>query len=345
MKRIMNVFVAAMFAALMISCEDNTSDAGFLTVSNDRFTDVPADGESYSLKVESNISWQVVVADGSEWIVPTVLDGSGNVTVNFTVEPNTGDTRTGSFSISPLTEGVGAAVVTVSQVSGKPEFVVKTTRVAKWDLTMENLKAAGTWAAKAASDLTLGGFGTSYLKDTSDVATLKYYAVTSDKRTATNLSSHGRFYVPDEGKDMIVFGAEWTGDYWYFEVPSDKFAAGTELCFEGTYFASKTATQKYWALEYSLDGGTTWKLMGEELKTSVTNDSYTHAITFAGSGMELKGSATLTGAPKDNVLIIRYRAASTQNKTDDGEVAASTSGNVQWKNEIIISVTEQVEAE
>ncbi|HEX5107090.1 MAG TPA: BACON domain-containing protein [Vicinamibacterales bacterium] len=82
-------------------------------------TTVPATGGAFSVSVTSGGSW--TAKSDSTWIrITSALSGSGNGTVSYSVDPNTGITRTGGITISTST----AMVVHSVNQSGRCDIIL-----------------------------------------------------------------------------------------------------------------------------------------------------------------------------------------------------------------------------
>ena len=57
-------------------------------------------GRGMDVNVTSNVAWQAEVVDGSEWIMLSATEGSGNGTFYTVIEPNTGAERVGWLEVS-----------------------------------------------------------------------------------------------------------------------------------------------------------------------------------------------------------------------------------------------------
>lgn len=134
------------------------------------------------------------------------------------------------------------------------------------------------------------------------------------------------------GTRLLHYGM-YKDDYWLFEVDGVKNPAGTYTIGYGS--CSSAAGPKFFALEYSLDGGTTWngintKTESISLKTgaSAREITYTYALSpssnTANEACVITESFHLDAMSQMTKLMIRARVADTMKLDKSGEMSSAT---------------------
>jgi hypothetical protein len=119
------------------------------------------------------------------------------------------------------------------------------------------------------------------------------------------------------GTRLLHYGI-YKDDYWLFEVANVKNPAGTYTIGYGA--CASAAGPKFFALEYSLDGGTTWtgintKTVSEAWKNGTRDVTYTYALSYesnkANEVCTVTESFHLDAIPDYSTLMIRARVSDT----------------------------------
>ena len=124
----------------------------------------------------------------------------------------------------------------------------------------------------------------------------------------------------------------WPGDYWEFTVPLKNVPAGNVVTFTALHRISGTG-QKYWRMDWSLDG-TTWtpvKPLETETETG-TNAQYTHIAPT--SDIEISESFKLPEAVADGTLRIRFTCVANWQGNGKGALTAPNGGTHRWSGAI-----------
>ncbi|AUS04532.1 chondroitinase-B domain-containing protein [Pseudotamlana carrageenivorans] len=105
-----NSMVGVSVGASFLDATGNGSSGDYLSVAS--LSDFPAEGDTATVNVSSNVSW--AVTDNQSWITVSPSSDSGNGTINVTVQENTADSeRSGTITVSG--SGVSNQTIQVTQ--------------------------------------------------------------------------------------------------------------------------------------------------------------------------------------------------------------------------------------
>lgn len=310
---------------------DPAEEKGYVKVSPTSI-DATAEAGTYTVSVEANVYWDVEVPASVDWISVSPVNGQNDGVVSVNILVNGPEARETAITFSSQNKDVEDIVVTIKQAAGQ---YVPEEKTALYDFTVDYAKLleTQTWPIKSTADTKTNdyalGLGTAYVPEANGKGKLQWFYADynnyhSSKEDWNTSVQTGRFMTD---KNYLVAGAESKDDGWYFTLNEAVVPVDAEVTVEATVFSSSTATMKYWAVEYSVDGGENWDFLGETKTTSITGDKYTYEITM-NKAYDLIHSGKLAKA-STGTLMVRLRCASSQNKADDGEVTGTTNGNTQ----------------
>ena len=202
-----------------------------------------------TVSIQSNVAYEVEVAEGSEWLTVTTAATKAHVEFSdilVSVSENKGDERKGVIRVYNTAEKLEAYLTVIQAPS--------TVSLAKWFLdgsTMDSYKDHFTSTDKVAGD------GGQYI-DANDGGSGKISYVQVDK---TELDVDGKAARVTGGTGEPYVTGAWVGDYWLITANYEKgIPAGATI--HGFFVSRASGTGlKYWLAEY-LDG-TEWKPLME----------------------------------------------------------------------------------
>lgn len=95
MRTRLTYLMTALFCLILAGC---SSDEPSFTLSQDKFTDVPPEGKTLSLQIETTGEW-TATSRNKDWCTVSPGKGTGNATITIEVEGNITKDRTGTVTI------------------------------------------------------------------------------------------------------------------------------------------------------------------------------------------------------------------------------------------------------
>lgn len=264
--------------------------------------------EAQTFTVNANCDWTIETAD--TWYTAAPAKGAANETVTVSVTPtaNSGEARSGKFTIKASTEAVE---ITVSQAeytdpnlfSGLP---------ARWQFSEADMsKYQEAFEKYNAAPSEIGNGILSYTHTYSDP---------NHEKIARIVGGTGHPYIT----------GGWPGDYWLFSVPVKNLKAGTKVRFSGLTRTSATG-HKYWTLEY-FDGE--WKPATTVITETVEGlgeVSYTHAMNADGkTNLNISVVVTFANDIPDGEVQFRFRCMANWQASGKGALKAPNGGTCRW---------------
>ena len=242
----------------------------FISIVGGNYVNVNGTVTSATVSVQANVSYEVEVTEGSDWLSAEAVGTKAMVdvtTVALTLAENSGSaSRTGKVRVYNTAEKV-EALITVTQT---PAVIT----LAKWVLNAETMasyadKFGGTAGTK---DKAAGDGGMYVPANGGGSGKLSYVQV--DKTDIDKNSAASRI-VGSTGEPYITGG--WPGDYWLFTVDyPEGIPVGAKI---HGYFVTRASAggMKYFLAEI-LDGDK-WKLVTATTTSKVNDEDVTYNIS------------------------------------------------------------------
>lgn len=207
MKKAFNILVALCAGVLVFSCEKTATEPEKVSFDIDSVKEVSASGETFTLKLLSNVAWSLDGYDDNvrEWISVSPESGNANQftqTVTITVSENRGDERSATIVFKGESR---SAQLTINQEGGSLSFDI------------EDGSESGPYKASTALAMITGG--------SSNLSTEVYvYGIISEITEVSTYYGNATYYISDDGttnNQLCIF----RGYYLY----SDSFTSESQI--------------------------------------------------------------------------------------------------------------------
>ncbi|MBQ8421175.1 MAG: BACON domain-containing protein [Bacteroidales bacterium] len=293
----------------------------FVSIVGGNSVEAAGKGEDVTVKVQSNVEYEVEVTEGADWLsAEKAVASKAMVEVSEIVlhaSRNEGfSERSAKVRVYNEKEGV-EAVVNVSQGLAFEDFAV-------WTLNTD------TYAAHSATFATTGldaGDGDAYVA--SDAGNGKITYVQVDKTGFDVKAENITRNVNDEECDLVAKG-NWLGDYWLFTASRDggqTIPAGSTFVFS---FATRisSAGLMHWLVEYY--DGTEWKPASEVSTETVGDAEVTYNIKHETTDV-YEYEAVFNNSVDLNELQLHVSCVSVQRQSNGKVQTNPTGGNIRVK--------------
>ena len=288
----------------------------FISVTTGNLLEVDAEEGTSDIRVQYNTEYEYTV--DADWLTLTPAGSRALVEWDEYVL-----TRTANESEAPRT-----GTIRFFNESKKLEAVVTVVQEGKEVIFDNNLIQWGFDASL------MGDYKDSFEKDNNFKANIAGVGSLSWTSLPENiaLDTGGKKSQVIGGTGQPYITGAWPGDYWEFTVPLKNVPAGNVVTFTALHRISGTG-QKYWRMDWSLDG-TTWtpvKPLETETETG-TNAQYTHIAPT--SDIEISESFKLPEAVADGTLRIRFTCVANWQGNGKGALTAPNGGTHRWSGAI-----------
>ena len=283
----------------------------FISLSSGNLLEVDADEGKSTVRVQSNVEYEVET--DADWLTLVPANTRALVewdeylltrTANDSEAPRTGTVR--FYNAQKNLE----AVLTVNQ-EGKE--VIFDNSLVQWGF---DASLMGAYKDAFEKD-------NNFKANIAGIGSLSWHDL--PENVALDASAKKSHLIGGTGQPYIT-GA-WPGDYWEFSMPVRNVAEGALVTFSGLHRISATG-QKYWRMDWSLDG-TTWTPV-KELETETetgTSAQYTHIAPT--SDVQLTETFRLP-ATAEGTLQIRFTCVANWQGNGKGALAAPNGGTHRW---------------
>ena len=261
-----------------------------------------------SFKVTSNVAWTVTSSEAWAIVSPAEGTGEGNVNITLTaLEPGSPD-RTATITVAAKDYAGVTETVTIEQIAPAPagpegNYVdLATSKVLFCSNNQAwNMENNPDYASEGNTGA-VSGKGTGKVLSYSHYANpdvyMQYYDAELEFQTPI-------FIMAKEGN--ITAKQMWTDDAFEFHVPVWKAKTGQTLYFDFQIYVKGKSSPKYWAVEYSLDGGKTYAMFNTGVsETAPTNQAAANFVIPKNESMTPM-SAQYTFAEDLNNFDLRVR--------------------------------------
>ncbi len=288
----------------------------FISVATGNLLEVDAEEGTSNIRVQYNTEYEYAV--DADWLTLTPAGTRALVEWDEYVL-----SRTANESEAPRT-----GTIRFFNESKKLEAVVTVVQEGKEVIFDNNLIQWGFDASL------MGDYKDSFEKDNNFKANIAGVGSLSWTSLPENiaLDTGGKKSQVIGGTGQPYITGAWPGDYWEFTVPLKNVPAGNVVTFTALHRISGTG-QKYWRMDWSLDG-TTWtpvKPLETETETG-TNAQYTHIAPS--SDIEITESFKLPEAVADGTLRIRFTCVANWQGNGKGALTAPNGGTHRWSGAI-----------